>query len=173
MTKFAYTLISVAALTLAACTDGGRFDNDFDTDDGSGELNGAEGALGAAGDPTSPAYFSQTIGDRVFFEVDQAVLTTQGRATLDAQATWLMTNADYFATIEGHADEQGTREYNIGLSNRRAAAARDYLVAQGVPASRLTTVGFGKERPVAVCSEESCYAQNRRSVTILTGGLLG
>lgn len=158
----------LGVLAIAGCTNASRFDG------GAGTGNAAPGSSSAAlGDPTSPQYFNQAIGDRVFFEVDQSTLTAQARATLDAQANWLLTNTDYTAKIEGHADEQGTREYNIGLSNRRAVAVQQYLVSKGVAASRLSTVGFGKERPIAICSEESCYSQNRRSVTILTGGVLG
>jgi peptidoglycan-associated lipoprotein len=173
MTSFRNAAMVLAVLAVAGCTNANRFDNEVDLGaDGAGGL-GAGGAAGALGDPTSPQYFSQAIGDRVFFEVDQSVLTAEARSTLDAQAAWLLSNADYTATIEGHADEQGTREYNIGLSNRRAAAVQQYLVSKGIAANRLTAVGFGKERPVAVCSDESCYSQNRRSVTILTGGVLG
>lgn len=165
-------LLLMGALALSACTNANRFEDDAGFDDGAGLGQGGV-STNPLGDPTSPQYFSQAIGDRVFFEVDQAVLTAQGKSTLDAQAGWLLTNADYEATIEGHADEQGTREYNIGLSNKRATAVKDYLVSKGVPAARLVTVGYGKERPIAVCSDESCYSQNRRSVTILTGGVLG
>ncbi|MGX9355291.1 peptidoglycan-associated lipoprotein Pal [Roseobacteraceae bacterium S113] len=174
MTYKLKAMMLVAALAVSACTNANRFDNDVDlgADTGAGFDDGTIGQTGL-GDPNSPQYFSQAIGDRVFFVVDQATLTPQARETLDQQAGWLLTNMDYTATIEGHADEQGTREYNIGLSNKRAVAVRDYLVSKGVATTRLTTVGFGKERPIAVCSDESCYSQNRRSVTILTGGVLG
>jgi peptidoglycan-associated lipoprotein len=103
--------------------------------------------------------------------VDQSALTAAGRVTLDGQAAWLLTNTDYQAVIEGHADEQGTREYNLALGERRANAAREYLVSKGVPAARLRVVSYGKERPIEVCSEEACYAKNRRAVTVLAGGL--
>ena len=95
------------------------------------------------------------------------------RAVLDGQARWLNDNTDFTATIEGHADEQGTREYNVALGERRANAAREYLVSRGVAADRLKIVSYGKERPVEICSEEACYAKNRRAVTILTAGLTG
>jgi peptidoglycan-associated lipoprotein len=85
----------------------------------------------------------------------------------------LLTNFDYTAIVEGHADEQGTREYNIALGNRRADAARSYLLSKGVPSSRLQIVSYGKERPIEVCSEEACYSKNRRAVTVLAGGLTG
>ncbi|MCO4846849.1 MAG: peptidoglycan-associated lipoprotein Pal [Yoonia sp.] len=121
-----------------------------------------------ANDPTSPLFFNQTIGDRVLFTVDTSTLTAQGKTILDGQARWLQTNADYLAIIEGHADEQGTREYNIGLGFRRANAVREYLVSQGVPSARLRVTSYGKERPIQVCSEESCYAANRRAVTVIS-----
>jgi peptidoglycan-associated lipoprotein len=92
---------------------------------------------------------------------------------LQGQAQWLLTNNDYLAVIEGHADEQGTREYNVALGARRANAVREYLISQGIPASRLRTVSYGKERPIAVCSDESCYGQNRRAVTVISIGTLG
>jgi peptidoglycan-associated lipoprotein len=100
--------------------------------------------------------------------VDQSTLTPAAQATLQAQAEWLMANPDFTATIEGHADEQGTREYNLALGARRANAAREFLVSRGVAGNRLTTVSYGKERPIEVCSEEACYAKNRRAVTVLS-----
>jgi len=144
---------------------------------GAGDLNADpnaagidQSALDPANNPTSPEFFSQTIGDRVLFEVDTSTLTAAGQATLDGQANWLTTNSDYLAVIEGHADEQGTREYNLALGARRANTVREYLISRGVPAARIRTVSYGKERPIAVCSEESCYAQNRRAVTIISIG---
>ncbi|GGX49343.1 peptidoglycan-associated lipoprotein [Tateyamaria omphalii] len=158
-----------AALSLAACTDPARFGGGADGTDPSANTGGV--VPGSASDPASPAYFQQAVGDRVLFAVDQSTLTAEGRATLDGQAVWLLQNADYTAVIEGHADEQGTREYNLALGARRADAARAYLVSQGVQARRLQVVSFGKERPIEVCSEEACYAKNRRAVTVLAGGL--
>lgn len=165
-------LMICAALTLAACTNPSRFGAGDDAGDPFANGAGANG-LGAASDPESPAYFQQAIGDRVLFQVDQSTLTPQARATLEAQAIWLLQNADYTAVIEGHADEQGTREYNLALGARRADAARAYLVSQGVQSRRLQVVSYGKERPIAICSEESCYAENRRAVTVLASGLSG
>ena len=107
----------------------------------------------------------------MLFEVDQSNLTAEGRATLDGQANWLMTNTDYQAVIEGHADEQGTREYNLALGARRANAAQGYLISKGVSPARLRVVSYGKERPIEICSAEACYAKNRRAVTVLAGGL--
>lgn len=111
--------------------------------------------------------FVVNVGDRVFFEEDQSVLNAQGQATLASQAKWLSRYSQYTITVEGHADERGTRQYNIALGARRAQAARDYLVSQGVNASRIRTISYGKERPVAVCNDNSCWSQNRRAVTVL------
>lgn len=121
-----------------------------------------------SGDPSSPTYFSQQVGDRVLFVVDQSTLTPDAIQILNGQAQWLLINSDYNVVIEGHADEQGTREYNIALGARRANAVREYLISRGVAGNRVKTVSYGKERPVSVCSEESCYAQNRRAVTVLS-----
>lgn len=159
-------LIIGAILTVAACSNATRFGGD-------GTGAGGAGAAGSAGNPTSPAYFQQTVGDRVLFEVDQSSLTPQAQQVLTAQAEWLIKNVDYSAVIEGHADEQGTREYNLALGARRANAAREFLISRGVAGNRLKVVSYGKERPIEVCSVESCYAKNRRAVTVLSGGLTG
>jgi len=165
-------LLAVLALSTAACTNPNRFG-------GSGGETGGEVAppalpvtppLTGANDPNSPQYFSQTIGDRVLFVVDSSTLTAAGQATLDGQASWLQTNADYLAIIEGHADEQGTREYNLALGARRANAVREYLTSKGVSSNRLRTISYGKERPIEVCATEACYSQNRRAVTIISIG---
>jgi peptidoglycan-associated lipoprotein len=168
------TLVIVAALSLAACTNAARFGADGSGAGGAGAGAGA-GAYGAGSpnDPTSVAYFNQTIGDRVLFAVDQSTISDTGRVTLDGQANWLNNNTDFTAVIEGHADEQGTREYNVALGARRANAVREYLISRGVAGTRLTTVSYGKERPIEICSNEACYAQNRRAVTVLAGGLSG
>jgi peptidoglycan-associated lipoprotein len=110
------------------------------------------------------------VGDRVFFETDSTELTSTAQATLDKQAEWLNRYPRYSFQIEGHADERGTREYNFALGARRAEAAKNYLVARGVAASRIKTISYGKERPVAVCDDISCWSQNRRAVTVLKGG---
>ncbi|MCR9127589.1 MAG: peptidoglycan-associated lipoprotein Pal [Rhodobacteraceae bacterium] len=157
---------------LSACAQ-----NSFDGNETA--LTGLPGGAGAgdlsadASDPTSAAYFQKAIGDRVLFPVDQSTLTAEAQSVLAAQAQWLSANPDYIANIEGHADEQGTREYNLALGARRANAAREYLVSQGIAGDRLRTVSFGKERPVEICSDESCYAKNRRAVTVLASGLTG
>src|ERR1700722_11635324 len=123
---------------------------------------------GAAG-PGSVQEFNQTVGDRVFFTTDQTDLSSTAQATLDKQAAWLNQYNKYSFTIEGHADERGTREYNFALGSRRAQAVHDYLVAKGISGSRMRTISYGKERPVAVCDDISCWSQNRRAVTVLNG----
>jgi peptidoglycan-associated lipoprotein len=129
----------------------------------------AADSLASAGvaTPGSQQDFVVNVGDRVFFETDSTDLTPQASATLDKQAQWLQQYGSYAFTIEGHADERGTREYNIALGARRAQTVRNYLAARGVQPSRMRTVSFGKERPVAVCNDISCWSQNRRAVTVL------
>jgi peptidoglycan-associated lipoprotein len=118
--------------------------------------------------PGSQQDFVVNVGDRVFFDTDSTELTAQSRATLDKQAQWLTTYSQYSQfTIEGHADERGTREYNIALGARRAQTVRDYLISRGIASSRMHTISYGKERPVAVCNDISCWSQNRRAVTVL------
>lgn len=117
--------------------------------------------------PGSQQDFVVNVGDRVFFETDQTDLTAQGRATLDKQAQWLAQYNRYTFTVEGHADERGTREYNIALGAKRAQSVREYLISRGIEASRMRTISYGKERPVAVCDDISCWSQNRRAVTVL------
>jgi peptidoglycan-associated lipoprotein len=124
------------------------------------------GAAGAAV-PGSQQDFVVNVGDRVFFESDQSTLTQQARTTLDNQAQWLNRYSQYTFTIEGHADERGTREYNIALGARRAQTVREYLASRGVSPQRMRTISYGKERPVAVCNDISCWSQNRRAVTVL------
>lgn len=164
MTYLSKTLLLCAGLALAACSNPDRFG-----DANGGGMNGAgmAGMAGSASDPTSPVYFQQTIGDRVLFAVDQSTLSPTAQATLDGQAQWLMTNIDYTAVIEGHADEQGTREYNLALGARRANSVQEYLVSRGVADNRLKVVSYGKERPIELCSDEACYSKNRRAVTVI------
>jgi peptidoglycan-associated lipoprotein len=170
MTLTPKALMILAALTLAACQNPDRY--------GSGGADGAGGAggyidstgLGDPNDPRSIAYFNQTVGDRVLFAVDQSTLSPEARLILQSQAGWLNQNPGYAIIIEGHADEQGTREYNLALGARRAAAVQQFLVSQGVPANRMKTISYGKERPIEVCSDEACYSKNRRAVTVLSAG---
>ncbi len=105
--------------------------------------------------------------DTVYFGTDQSVLDPPSRATLAAQARWMLANPSVKGSIEGHADERGTREYNLALGERRANGAKNFLIANGVPAARLTVISWGKERPAAVGSDENAWAQNRRSVTMV------
>lgn len=172
MTLVAKPLLLIAFLVLTACNNPDRY--------GAGGPGGAGGAGGASGidttglgdpsNPTSIAYFNQTVGDRVLFAVNESTISPEGRAVLAAQAQWLLTNPGYAAIIEGHADEQGTREYNLNLGAKRAAAVQNFLISQGVPAGRLRTISYGKERPIEACSAEACYAKNRRAVTVLSAG---
>ena len=117
--------------------------------------------------PGSQQDFVVNVGDRVFFETDSSELTDQARATLDKQSQWLANYNRYSFTIEGHADERGTREYNIALGARRAETVRQYLASRGVAPQRMRTISYGKERPVALCNDISCWSQNRRAVTVL------
>ena len=126
-----------------------------------------QSALAGAAIPGSQQDFVVNVGDRVFFETDSSELTDQARATLDKQAQWLSNYNRYAFTIEGHADERGTREYNIALGARRAETVREYLVSRGVSGQRMRTISYGKERPVALCNDISCWSQNRRAVTVL------
>jgi peptidoglycan-associated lipoprotein len=126
-----------------------------------------QSALASAATPGSQQDFVVNVGDRVFFDTDSSELSDQARATLDKQAQWLNNYNRYAFTIEGHADERGTREYNIALGARRAETVREYLVSRGVSGQRMRTISYGKERPVAVCNDISCWSQNRRAVTVL------
>ena len=118
----------------------------------------------------SVEHFRVNAGDRVFYDLDRHDLTMEARATLRAQAAWLNTYRDARIRIEGNCDERGTREYNLALGARRATAARDYLISQGVDPSRITTVSYGKERPVCRESNESCWAINRNATTTIVSG---
>jgi peptidoglycan-associated lipoprotein len=105
--------------------------------------------------------------DTVYFGTDEFALDDQSKATLGAQAKWMLANPNVRASIEGHADERGTREYNMALGERRANAAREYMLSQGVPTARLLVTSWGKERPAATGSDEPAWAQNRRAVTVV------
>ncbi|MFC6491007.1 MULTISPECIES: peptidoglycan-associated lipoprotein Pal [Phyllobacteriaceae] len=151
----------VAALAIAGCRSNQQVPN-----------TAADLGLGAganAAQPGSRQEFTVSVGDRIFFDTDSSVVRSDAQATLTRQAQWLNRYPSYSITIEGHADERGTREYNLALGARRAAATRDFLVGQGVAANRIRTVSYGKERPVAVCDDISCWSQNRRAVTALGG----
>ena len=114
-------------------------------------------------------FLAQAGSDRVFFAYDSFELDDAAKATLGKQAAWLVQYGSVKATIEGHADERGTREYNLALGERRATAVKNFLVGQGVGADRVTTISYGKERPAVEGSDEAAWSQNRRGVTVLTG----
>jgi len=155
-------LALAAVLALGACQNGGIFGGGGGTDQTPGAGNIEESSL---------AYFNTTIGDTVLFAVNEATLSDAAKAILDAQVAWLNQYPERTITIEGHADEQGTREYNLALGARRAAAVRNYMVAAGLLETRLSIISYGKERPLAVCWAEACWSKNRRSVTVVAGGL--
>ncbi|MEJ6783548.1 MULTISPECIES: peptidoglycan-associated lipoprotein Pal [Phyllobacteriaceae] len=131
----------------------------------------ADLGLGGAGaaTPGSSQDFTVNVGDRIFFDTDSSSIRADAQGILARQAQWLNQYRQYAIVVEGHADERGTREYNLALGARRAAATRDYLASQGVAANRIKTISYGKERPVAVCDDISCWSQNRRAVTTLSG----
>ena len=130
---------------------------------------GANAALAGPATPGTAREFAVNVGDRVYFTTDSSELTPQAQKTLSRQAQWLKRYQLYSITIEGHADERGTREYNIALGARRATAVKTFLAGLGVGAHRMRTISYGKERPVAVCDDISCWSQNRRAVTKLSG----
>lgn len=123
--------------------------------------------------PGSVEDFQVNVGDRIYFAEDQSTLSAEAQETLRRQAAWLRQYPAVTVQVEGHADERGTREYNIALSARRATATREFLIAQGISGKRIASIAYGKERPVALCDAEQCYSQNRRAVTVVTGGAAG
>lgn len=149
--------LAAAGLTLAGCAS--------TTEPASTSTSTAVSAGSATS--TSAQYLVQNVGDRVFFQTDQSNLDGSARAILRNQAQWLSQNDSVSLIIEGHADERGTREYNLALGARRANAVRDYLISEGVNGNRLQTISYGKERPVSLCSEEACWSKNRRSVATI------
>ncbi len=162
MTRSPIAIALVAILAVSGCATKKNLPNN------AGDL-GLNGANGAGGAPGSTQDFTVNVGDRIFFDTDSSVIRADAQATLTKQAQWLQQYPNYPVTVEGHADERGTREYNIALGARRAAATRDFLASNGVPAGRMKTISYGKERPVAVCDDISCWSQNRRAVTVLGG----
>lgn len=147
------------AAALAGCGTGRNFNN--------------SGNLGYNAKPGSVQDFTVNVGDRVFFDLDSSDIRADGQTVLQRQAQWLNRYPRYTITVEGHADERGTREYNLALGQRRAVSARNYLAAQGVAQSRMRTISYGKERPVAVCDDISCWSQNRRAVTVINNAGTG
>lgn len=159
--KFVVALTAVLALSACAKNT---------AEDAAGNMAGGGYGRGGVASPGSQQDFVVNVGDRIFFETDSTELTSTAQATLDKQAEWLNRYSRYRFTMEGHADERGTREYNFALGARRAEVAKNYLIARGVSGARIRTVSYGKERPVAVCDDISCWSQNRRAVTVLSGG---
>ena len=135
------------------------------SNEGDAGANGAGGKAGAAR-PGTQEDLVVNVGDRVFFGFDKSDLTSEAQATLNRQAAWLKKSSALKVVVEGHADERGTREYNLALGERRATAVKNYLVAAGIPAGRISTISYGKERPIALGSDEASWAKNRRAVTI-------
>ncbi|MDT1060526.1 peptidoglycan-associated lipoprotein Pal [Paracoccus sp. CPCC 101403] len=164
------TFVKIAAigamLTMAACSrpaqQGAMVNDPY--------ANMGAGGVGTGVLPGTAEHFKAVAGDTVLFPVDQSTLTPEARTILANQAGWLNQNQGFSALIEGHADEQGTREYNLALGARRANSVQEYMISQGVASGRLRTVSYGKERPLAVCSTEDCYAKNRRAVTVVSPG---
>jgi len=133
--------------------------------------SGAGGAGGQGSGPATPGTqedLTQNVGDRVFFDTDSSTLNDEGQTTLQRQAEWLKQYSNINVTVEGHADERGTREYNIALGERRAAVTKRFLVSQGIAANRVSTISYGKERPAVVGSDESAWSQNRRAVSVVS-----
>ena len=159
MSRRAVGALAIALLAAACAKSPSELDNQL-------AGSGAGGAGGAA-TPGSAQDFVVNVGDRVFFETDSSTITGDAQGILSRQAQWLSLYPRYTVTIEGHADERGTREYNLALGARRAKATHDYLVSLGVSPQRMRTISYGKERPVALCDQDSCWAQNRRAVTVL------
>ena len=153
------------ALFAAACSKGQSGINLAATGAGS-EADGANAPI----TPGSPREFSARIGDTVYYETDTTTLSPQAQQTLIGQAQWLNQYPQYRILVEGHADERGTREYNIGLGVQRAAGVKQFLGTRGIDPRRIKTISYGKERPVAVCADISCWSKNRRAVTVLDMG---
>ncbi|HLB79034.1 MAG TPA: peptidoglycan-associated lipoprotein Pal [Dongiaceae bacterium] len=164
--KFASNLATAfaAVLLLAACTS--KPETAADTS-GTGQASGTQVAVAAAPAPGSQEDLVVNVGDRVFFDFDRYELKPDARAQLEKQAAWLRNYPQVTVTVEGHADERGTREYNLALGERRADAARNYLIALGIDANRIQIISYGKERPAVVGSDETAWSQNRRAVTVV------
>jgi peptidoglycan-associated lipoprotein len=149
--------MTMVGLTLAGCA----------STTGPASVSSSTGSAASSAASADAQYLVQNVGDRVFFETDQSNLSGSSRATLRNQAQWLAQNGSVNLIIEGHADERGTRDYNLALGARRANAVRDFLISEGVNGNRLQTISYGKERPVSLCSEEACWSKNRRAVATI------
>jgi peptidoglycan-associated lipoprotein len=155
-------LLVVTGFFLASCA--ATNTNQGGDSDASASSSGSDGSIVAG----TQEDLIVNVGDRVFFEFDSSELTVDAQATLDAQAAWLMQYPDTNITIEGHADERGTREYNLALGDKRAFAVYSYLAQAGIDTNRMEYISWGKERPEVVGSDETAYSQNRRGVTTVT-----
>ena len=152
--------MTVALLLLAACS----------STPPAPEAGPAPHAMGPGYAPGSQQDLAATAGDRVFFAYDKSDISAEGQQILQRQAQWLQRYPQVTVTIEGHCDERGTREYNLALGERRADATKNVLIALGIPAARIKTISYGKERPIVVGSSEDSYAQNRVAITMVNGG---
>lgn len=155
-----------AALLLAACSSTPDESSATTGDGTTASSSTTTGGTTSTVVPGSLAEFTQNVGDRVFFGYDSYELNTPAQATLERQATWLGANPGVTIVVEGHCDERGTREYNLALGERRAAAVANYLVALGVDPNRIQTISYGKERPAVDGHDETAWSQNRRGVTV-------
>lgn len=157
---FTCALLLAAALAIGGCANNQNDPNSQLGPDGKGPIT-----------PGTSRDFSVNVGDLVYFSSDSSDLTPEAQATLSKQSQWLRQYPQFTITVEGHADERGTREYNIALGARRANATMEYLVSKGIASNRLRFISYGKERPVEVCAQEACYSKNRRAVTVISMGL--
>ncbi len=171
--RFKLLSLLAALLLVSACAT-----DPEDTDGQTGGGAAAQTTTGGSASGSAPVQvvpgsiqdFIVNVGDRVFFDFDSSTLTAKAQETLDKQAAWLSRISTATITVEGHADERGTREYNLALGDRRANAVKDYLISKGIAANRVKTISYGKERPAVLGSNEWAWSQNRRSVTTITGG---
>ncbi len=161
-------LSAAAALCLLAACETASEDGSANGGNGYGDGSGANGVNGASMAPGTQGDFEANVGDRVFFALDSSVLSSEAQGTLGRQAAWLKQYPNASVVVEGHCDERGTREYNLALGERRANAAKNYLVSLGVDAGRVSTTSYGKERPAVLGHDERAWSQNRRAVTVIS-----
>lgn len=167
--KFKSLAVLFAALFLVAACESTSTESGKAGGDGKAMKKKSSSSKGFSITPGSSQDLVVNVGDRVFFAFDKSNLTAASRATLEKQAAWLKRFSAVKVTIEGHADERGTREYNLALGERRANSAKDFLIALGISPNRVKTISYGKERPVALGHDESSWSQNRRGVTTVSG----
>lgn len=178
--RFSYVICALAGLTLAACESSPEVNSSASGDGSAASAAGQAGTGGpvTSGDvsrqvtaqsPGSSEDFVVNVGDRVLFGFDRFDLSPEARTIVENQVTWLKRFQGATITVEGHADERGTREYNLALGERRANSVRDYMIALGIEPNRVKTLSYGKERPVDPASSEDAWQRNRRSVTVVDG----